>query len=533
MVEQRFRKARVGGSNPPTSLKIMEKKIVCFKRKNKLIPFHDNCCYHDKTPVYSDSFYGKLVVQNSLILVLKDIITSNFKNAILNIEHTINGGLYCEVFSETLLCKNDINRINNILEKRIENNEKFSSKYRTKDELLKEFKNEKERFVILSSSEISGGFLCEYNNVKEFFFTPVVDSTLSLKGSFIKYYPPGFIVYLSEENVKKDQKKLFSIFNESENWAKVLGWRSVFNIKESIENDEILELIHVCEALHEKKIVEIANYVDSRRGKLKIILIAGPSSSGKTTFLKRLSIQLKVLGLSVVGISLDDYFLDNDKINVDKDGKKDFESIDALDIELFNKNLNSLIKGEEIVNPKFDFQTGKRLTDGTRLKMGKDSILVIEGIHGLNEKLTETIPKELKLKIYVSALTQINIDNTHRISTTDNRLIRRIVRDYLFRNHTAENTLKMWKHVRDGEEKNIFPFQESADFFFNSSLLYELSVLKNFAKPLLQEIEESSEFYLDAQRLLFVLSFFKEISIEKIPPTSVLREFVGGSAFKY
>ncbi|MEJ5307762.1 MAG: nucleoside kinase [candidate division WOR-3 bacterium] len=511
----------------------MERKIVCFERKNRLIPLEDNFSYEEKNPVYSDSFYGKLVLQNSLILLLKDIITSNFKNAILNVEHTINGGLYCEVFSETLLCENDINRINDILEKRIENNEKLSSKYKTKDELLEIFKDDKDKFDVLTSSEMSGGFLCEYNNVKEFFFTPVVDSSSLLKGSFIKYYPPGFIAYLSEENVKKDQKKLFAIFNESENWAKVLGWRSVKNIRESIENDEIFELVYVCEALHEKKIVEIANHVDSRRGKLKIILIAGPSSSGKTTFLKRLSIQLKVLGLSVVGISLDDYFLDNDKIKVNRDGKKDFESIDALDIELFNRNLNSLIKGEEIINPKFDFQTGKRLKDGTKLKMGKDSILVIEGIHGLNEKLTESIPKELKLKIYVSALTQINIDNTHRISTTDNRLIRRIVRDYLFRNHTAENTLRMWKHVRDGEEKNIFPFQESADFFFNSSLLYELSVLKNFARPLLQEIDENSEFYLDAKRLLFILSFFKEISVEKIPPTSVLREFVGGSAFKY
>ncbi len=511
----------------------MERKVVCYERKNKLIPIEDGSLYSEKNSIFSDSFYGKLVLQNSLVLLLKDIIISNFKNAKLNVEHTINGGLYCEVFSDILLCENDIAKINEIIEKRIENDERFSSKYRTKDELLEIFKCEKDKLEVLNDSDINGAFLCEYNNVKEFFFTPVVDSTSILKGSFIKYYPPGFIVYISKDDVKREQKKLFAIFNESEKWAKILGWRSVKNIKESIENDEIFELIHVCEALHEKKIVEIANFVDSQRGKLKMILIAGPSSSGKTTFLKRLSIQLKVLGLSVVGISLDDYFLDNDKIKVGEDGKKDFESIDALDVEFFNKNLNSLIKGEEILNPKFDFTTGKRSKDGTKLKMGENSILIIEGIHGLNERLTETIPKEMKLKIYVSALTQINIDNTHRISTTDNRLIRRIVRDYLFRNHSAETTLKMWKHVREGEEKNIFPYQESADFFFNSSLLYELSVLKNFAKPLLQEIDEKSDFYLDSRRLLFILSFFKEISIEKIPPTSVLREFVGGSAFKY
>ncbi|MDI6700607.1 MAG: nucleoside kinase [bacterium] len=511
----------------------MERKIVCYERKNRFLPLEDGSLYSEKNPIFSDSFYGKLVLQNSLILLLKDIVISNFKNSKLNVEHTINGGLYCEVFSDVLLCENDIAKINEIIEKRIDGGENFSSKYKTKEELLEIFKYEKDKFELLSNSEINGAFLCEYNNVKEFFFTPVVNSTSVLKGSFIKYYPPGFIVYISKDNVKSEQKKLFSIFNESEKWAKILGWRSVKNVKESIENDEIFELIHVCEALHEKKIVEIANFVDSQRGKLKMILISGPSSSGKTTFLKRLLIQLKVLGLSVVGISLDDYFLDNDKVKVGDDGKKDFESIDALDVELFNKNLNSLIKGEEILNPKFDFPTGKRSSDWTKLKMGENSVLIVEGIHGLNERLTETIPKEIKLKIYVSALTQINIDNTHRISTTDNRLIRRIVRDYLFRNHSAETTLKMWKHVRDGEEKNIFPYQESADFFFNSSLLYELSVLKNFAKPLLQEIDEKSDFYLDSRRLLFILSFFKEISIEKIPHTSVLREFVGGSAFKY
>ncbi len=511
----------------------MEKRIVSFIRKNRFINNEDANLYESKKPLSNDSFYGKLILQNSLILLLEDIISSNFKDSILNVEHTINGGLYCEVFSKTLLCENDISKINLLINDRIKNNEKLFSRYKVKEELLEIFKNDEKRSNLLKDSEIDGAFFCEYNNIKEFFFTPVVNTTKLLEGAYLKYYPPGFIVYLSKDEEKNEQKKLFSIFNESENWAKILGWRSVENLKESIENNEIVELVHICEALHEKKIVEIANHIDSKKGKIKIILIAGPSSSGKTTFLKRLSIQLKVLGLSVIGISLDDYFLDNDKIKPDDTGKKNFESLDALDLQLFNSNLNSLVNGEEAIIPKFDFQKGRRSDYGRKLKMTKDSILIIEGIHGLNEKLTEKIPKDIKLKIYISALTQINIDNSHRISTTDNRLIRRIVRDYLFRNHSAENSLKMWQHVRDGEEKNIFPFQESADFFFNSSLLYELSVLKNFAKPLLLEINEESEYYLDARRLLFILSFFKEISVENIPQTSVLREFVGGSAFKY
>ncbi len=508
-------------------------KIVCCKRNGKLIPSSNCGDYSDIISVYSDSIHGKYVIQHSLIIVVAHIVDNIFDNAELKIEHTVNGGLYCEVYSNVLISNQDVEEINKKFKNLIEKNEPICSKYKTKDELLEIFADNEEKINLIKNSTIEGAFYAEYKDIKDFFHTPLVNSTGELDGAYINYYPPGMIMFASKEYEKVGQEKLFNVFLETEKWAKILNWQNVEHLNKSIESDKINHLIHVAEALHERKIVNIANDVNDRRGELKLISIAGPSSSGKTSFLKRLTVQLSVLGIYTTGISLDNYFVDRGKTPLDEKGKPDYESIEAIDLDLFNKDLKNLINFEEVELPIFDFHSGTSKPSGVKSKIEKNHIIIIEGIHGLNERLTKSVPKAQKLKIYVSALTQINIDDTHRISTTDNRLIRRIVRDYHFRNHTAEQTFEMWRSVRRGEEKNIFPFQEESDVMFNSALLYEFSILKSFAEPLLNDIKEDKPYYLDAQRLLFILSFFKSMSPKMMPHTSVLREFIGGSSFEY
>lgn len=508
-------------------------KLVCYRRKGKLIPKSGKENYSDIDPVYSDSIHGKYVMQHSLIMMARHIIESTMDDARLKVEHTVNGGMYCEIYSNVLISKQDIENINKKLVKLIEDNEEIISKYKSREELLEIFANNDEKRAVLMDSEFEGAYLCSFKETRDFYHTPLVCSTGELQDAYIKYAPPGMIIFAAEEFEKKGQTKLFDVFLESEKWAKILNWERVHSLNSSVDSGEFNHLVHVAEALHERKIVDIADYINEKRGQLKVITIAGPSSSGKTTFLKRLSVHLRVLGISVMGISLDNYFVNRDKTPIDENGEPDFESIEAIDLKLFNDNMASLINLEEVDLPVFDFQTGSRKTDSIKAKIDKNHIIIIEGIHGLNERLTERIPKENKLKIYVSALTQINLDDTHRISTTDNRLIRRIVRDYLFRNHSAEQTFEMWRNVRRGEERNIFPFQEQSNMMFNSALLYEFSVMRNFAEPLLSGITEDKPYFLDAQRLLFILSFFKPISPQMIPHTSVLREFIGGSSFDY
>jgi uridine kinase len=290
-------------------------------------------------------------------------------------------------------------------------------------------------------------------------------------------------------------------------------------------------MILVAEGFHEKKIAQIADKIYEDKDSIKVVLIAGPSSSGKTTFSKRLSIQLRVLGLEPRAISLDDYFIDKDHIPKDEDGKFDFESINALDVDLFNSHLSSLLIGEEVEIPEFNFITGYREWNGRKFKMSLNSILIIEGIHGLNERLTSSIKRENKYKIYISALTQLNIDNHNRIPTTDVRILRRIVRDNMSRGRSGEATILTWPDVRAGEEINIFPFQEEADAMFNSTLIYEMSILKKYAEPLLKEIEVKSPAYLEAKRLLTFLGYFRTADEYMIPKNSIIREFIGGSCF--
>jgi len=316
-------------------------------------------------------------------------------------------------------------------------------------------------------------------------------------------------------------------------WKQILEVPNISDLNNSCRNGKSDVLVKVSEALHEKKIGQIADNIQSCSKQVKIILISGPSSSGKTTFAKRLAVHLIVNGMKPLNLSLDNYFVDRDRTPLDENGNHDYETVEALDLATFNQNLLSLLNGEKVELPKFSFEKGSRYYDGETMQMYPDNVLIIEGIHGLNPLLTGSIPADVKYKIYVSALTFLNIDDHNRVSTTDNRLIRRIVRDYRYRGYSARDTISRWLRVRAGEEKHIFPFQEEADTMFNSALVYELSVLKPLAEPILLEVQQNQEEYSEATRLLSFFRYIKPLKPEGIPPTSILREFLGGSSFNY
>ena len=328
------------------------------------------------------------------------------------------------------------------------------------------------------------------------------------------------------------QDKMFEIFKEHHRWQSILGIRTVGDFNQAIDSNHSTDIINISEALQEKKIAKIAEEIANRKG-VKLVLLAGPSSSGKTTSCKRLSIQLAVNGLKPLQISLDDYFVDREKTPKDASGEYDYESIYALDLDLINEQFNALFRGEEVELPKYDFQSGKSKKSGNKLKMNDNNVLVVEGIHALNPELTAHIPQEQIFRVYASALTTILLDNHNYIPTTDNRLLRRIIRDYKYRGVSAQETIHRWPSVRAGENKWIFPFQENADAMLNTAMLYELAVIKMQAEPLLQQVPENCEEYAEAYRLLKFLKYFKGIPYNNLPPTSLLREFLGGSSFHY
>lgn len=352
-----------------------------------------------------------------------------------------------------------------------------------------------------------------------------------------KYYDGMLLRIPSLKNPDKlgemtRQDKMFDIFKEHHRWQEILGIRTVGDFNQAIEAGHATDIINISEALQEKKLAKIAEDIAQRKG-VKLVLLAGPSSSGKTTSCKRLSIQLAVNGLKPLQISLDDYFVDRDKTPKDENGEYDFESIYALNLDLLNDQFNALFRGEEVDLPKYDFPSGKSIKSGKKLKLEPNNVLVVEGIHALNPELTAHIPEEQIYRVYASALTTILLDNHNYIPTTDNRLLRRIIRDYKYRGVSAQETIHRWPSVRAGENKWIFPFQENADAMLNTAMLYELSVLKMQAEPLLQQVPENCEEYAEAYRLLKFLKYFKGIPYNNLPPTSLLREFLGGSSFHY
>jgi uridine kinase len=381
--------------------------------------------------------------------------------------------------------------------------------------------------------------LNECSGFRDLHVAPLVPSTGTLRTFALLPYHEGFLLrYPHKETPDRlsefeDDPVLYAIAKETRERSRVLGVASVGALNKLNASKGIKSYIQVAEALQDKKIAAIADEIAAKAGAVRVILIAGPSSSGKTTTSKKLSIQLKVIGFDPVAISLDDYFVDRDRTPRDEKGDYDFECLEAMDVEYLNEQLLALFAGEEITLPSFDFKTGTRRDSGKKLKLGDRSILVIEGIHGLNDSLTPRIPREQKFKIYVSALTQINLDDHNRVSTTDNRLLRRMVRDYNFRGHTAQATLKMWPSVQSGTNKHIFPYQNSADAAFNSALDYELGVLKVYAEPLLRTVKPTMPEYSEARRLQSFLDNFAPIPSTSVPGDSLLREFIGDSEFKY
>lgn len=350
---------------------------------------------------------------------------------------------------------------------------------------------------------------------------------------------PGFVIQFPDRSIPpripplRPHPQLFQVFQEHKKWGRILGVNTVGRLNEIIAGKEIADFIRIAEALHEKKIAKIADKIKEERARIKFILIAGPSSSGKTTFAKRLSVQLRVNGFNPVAISVDNYFVDREHTPRDENGDFDFEHIEAIDLQLFNQHLTELLSGQPVRLPRFNFEIGAKEFPGDSLQLAGDQVVILEGIHCLNPRLTEAIAPNNKFKIYISALTQLNLDAHNRIATTDNRLVRRLVRDNQFRGHSALQTMKMWPSVRRGEKAWIFPFQEEADIAFNSALDYELAVLKPFAEPLLAEVKPDDPVYGEARRLQDFLGTFLGIPHDLVPPTSLLREFIGKSGFRY
>jgi uridine kinase len=500
--------------------------------------------YTPKTIRFIDitHYAGMRMYQRSLFFLLQKAVRDIIPGAKVRIEHSVSRGFYCEIDR----CEQPIElplifNINDRMREIVAADLPFRRDKVLTVDAIKLFKElgYHDKAKLFETRPTLYTSVYHLGDMVDYFFGSLVPSTGYLKVfDLVKYYdgmllrvPKRFQPDEVEDLVIQD--KMFEIFQEYKDWVEILDVENIGAINEQIKKGNASELIKISEALHEKKVAYIADKIHQQKNPVKLILISGPSSSGKTTFAKRLAIQLKVNGMKPHTISLDNYFVDREKTPKDEDGNYDFEALGALDVDYFNNDLIRLLNGEEVEIPKFSFEQGKRFFDGTKLKIEPNGVIIIEGIHALNPALTHLIPNDQKFKIYVSALTSISIDGINRIPTTDNRLIRRIVRDYKYRGYSALDTIGRWESVRRGEDRNIFPFQEEADEMFNSAMLYEFCALKRFAEPILQEVPPNVAEYDEAKRLLKFLSYFTPIQIDEIPPTSILREFLGGSTFSY
>jgi uridine kinase len=485
---------------------------------------------------------GVRMYVRSLFFILYAAVNELFPQVKLKMMHGISRGYYCELSGlDGPITDSDIFAIKNEMEQIVKNDFPFRKVGLPNEEVVEIC--QKQNLLFKAKLFQQQGTLFSYlyfmGDHANYFYGYQVPSTGYLTVFDLVPYYDGMLLRIpkpskfSEVQPYSRHDKLFGIFQEHKDWAELLNVPNVANLNEKALNGQGGDIIKISEALHEKKIAEIANLINDRKDKIKVVLIAGPSSSGKTTFSKRLMVQLAVNGIKPFLISLDDYFVDRENTPKDENGEYDFEAIEAIDVEFFNEQLNQLLNGGSVELPRFNFTLGKRVPSGKLLLLEPGSILVVEGIHGMNPDLVPHIPAESTFKIFLSALTQISIDDQNHISTTDNRLIRRMIRDSKYRNYSAQDTIRRWPSVRAGEDKNIFPYQENADVMFNSALIYELAVLKKYAEPLLKEVSESLPEFSESNRLLKFLSYFKAMDDLEIPPTSVLREFLGGSSFTY
>lgn len=525
-------------------LKIKSENTICGAIVNHKVKELSFCVVKPKRIEFFDVSHpdGVRMYVRSLIFVLYAAIREVFPEVTLKIQNGISNGYFCEINGfGSKISESDIFSIQQEMQSLIHQNLPFVKKdILTEDavEVLNKqgLEDKAELFVQQGNLYSSLYFLKDLGN---YFYGHLLPSTGYITNFGLVKYFNGLLLQIPRrkhfDKLRKveEHKKLFDIYQEHKNWAEILNVSTIGNLNGFTLNNQSGHVIKISEALQEKKIAEIANQISSRNGEVKVVLVAGPSASGKTTFSKRLGVQLAVNGMRPYQISLDDYFVDRENTPKDEFGEYDFEALEAIDVEFFNQQLIEVMEGKEVRLPKFDFQHGKRTQNGHLLKLLPDDILIVEGIHGMNPNLLTKVKPENTFKIFISALTQISFDEHTHISTADNRLIRRMTRDSKYRGYPAYETIKRWPSVRRGEEKNIFPYQENADVMFNSATLYELAVLKKYAEPILKQVPENREEYSEAARLLVFLSYFKTIDDTEIPPTSLLREFLGGSSFAY
>lgn len=488
-----------------------------------------------------DDIGHKTYVRTGLMILVKAIndVLGKEKVGRVKIEFAIGQGYYCKVIMEEKLTREHVSAIGKRMAELVEKDLPITKKSYPKDQAIELFRshklfNKEKLFRYRRSSSVNVYCLDGYY---DYYYGYMLPSTGYLKYFDVLHYEDGIMLLLpgSEDPTKLNyfapMEKLFHTLTTSSRWGEMMGIESVGDLNNSIRDGLLGDMILVQEALQERRIGEIAREIVDR-GNVKFVLIAGPSSSGKTTFSHRLAIQLRTYGLIPHPIALDDYFINRVDTPKDADGNYDFECLEAIDIKKFNEDMNLLLAGEAVELPQYNFKLGKREYHGNIKKLGPEDVLVIEGIHGLNPVTTASMPDESKFKIYISALTSLNVDDHNRIPTTDGRLLRRIVRDARTRGNSAKRTIAMWPSVRRGEEKYIFPFQESADEMFNSALIYELAVLKQYVEPLLFGIEEGEPEYYEAKRLLKFLEYFQGIDSQNVPANSICREFIGGSCFR-
>lgn len=491
----------------------------------------------DITTVDLSSDDGIRIYQRSLKFLLIKAVHDLFPDKELQVRHSVRRGVFFEIV-DYKVTPEDVERLEKRMRELVEQDHRFVKRVVPIDEARRIFlsRGREDRYRALAFREKDYVSLYTFDDIEDYFYGYMVPSTGYLKLFGLAAENDGIVLIVpKKENPTRLPdvtlpKQLFDVFTEYTNWIKILGVEDVGRLNEVVKKGRIHEFILISEALHEKKIAQIADMILQQ--KKRIILIAGPSSSGKTTFARRLGIQLRVNGLRPLNISVDDYFVDKTQTPLDEDGKPDYEALETVDLAFFNQSMNALLKGEEIDVPTFNFVTGKREFNGRKMKLEDGCVVIIEGIHALNPRLTNDIDDADKFKIYISAITSMRIDQHNRIPTTDLRLLRRIIRDNRFRGTSAPATIDMWPAVRRGEERNIFPFQQEADVMFNSSLIYELLVLKGYALPLLSAITKDMPQYSEARRLIEFLSYFLQIPADDIPPNSILREFLGGSCFQ-
>lgn len=502
--------------------------------------------YYNKDIEFLDitSSSGMRTYVRSLSFILVKAVEELYPQGSISLEHPISKGYFCKLHIDRTIGLDDVQRIKQKMQEIIAADIPYTRTESHTEEVVRLFEKRgmMDKARLLDTYGQLYSYYYQLGDTVDCYYSSLVPSTGYIRlFDIVKYYDGLLLRIPSRENPTKleevvKQEKMLEVFQEYHRWNQILGISTVGDLNVACNEGHATDLINVSEALQEKKIAQIADEIthrDQDGKRVKLVLISGPSSSGKTTFSKRLSIQLMTNGLKPYPISLDDYFVNRNDTPLDENGKHDFESLYAVDLPFFEEQLSTLLNGGEVELPRYNFTTGKREMSGKKLRIDEHMILIIEGIHALNPALTPHIPNENKYKVYVSALTTILLDNHNYIPTTDNRLLRRIIRDYKYRNYSAEETIARWPSVREGEEKWIFPYQENADAMFNSALLFELAVLKDYVEPVLRKVPNRCPEYSEAHRLLRFLNYFVSVQDKELPPTSLLREFLGGSSFQY